>query len=103
MTHSPDDRFGVSEGAFQAARESHGLNNPVYRMGMVAPTRHEVATLPAAELLPIVIDWIWESPSEPNPNNRQIGELRAILLTRPDVEAPEIQQLLSECSQYIEE
>lgn len=44
MTHSPDDRFGMPESAFQAARESHGLDNPVIRMGMYVPTREEVDT-----------------------------------------------------------
>ncbi len=44
----PDDRFGMPPSAFQAARESHGLDSPVFRMGMYVPTCQEVATLPAA-------------------------------------------------------
>jgi len=47
---------------------------------MPVPTRHEVATLPAVQLLPIVIDWMWESSSELIPSNIQIGELRTILM-----------------------
>src|SRR3546814_7595268 len=80
----PDDRFGMPASAFKAARESHGLNSPVFRAGMYVPTRHEVATLATAKLLPIVVDWMWESPSELIPNNDQISQLRAILLGRPD-------------------
>ncbi len=101
MTHSPDDRFGMPATAFQAARESHGLDNPVMRMGMYVPTRNEVATRPAAELYSIVIDWMWESPSELIPNNAQIAELRAILVTRPDADHEDVQQLIAACDDYL--
>jgi hypothetical protein len=101
MTHSPDDRFGMPESAFQAARESHGLDNPVIRMGMYVPTREEVATRPAAELYAVVIDWMWESPSELIPDNTQIAELRAILLSRTDADNPDVQQLIAACDDYL--
>ncbi|MDE2225250.1 MAG: hypothetical protein KGK35_10510 [Xanthomonadaceae bacterium] len=97
----PDDRFGMPASAFKAARESHGLDSPVFRMGMSVPTRHEVATLPAVRLLPIVIDWMWESPSELIPNNIQIGELRTILMARPDANDADVQQLIAECDGYL--
>jgi hypothetical protein len=97
----PDDRFGMPDSAFKAARESHGLNSPVFREGMYVPTRHEVATLSAAKLLPIVIDWMWESPSELIPNNDQISELRAILLARPDATEPEVRELIVACEDYL--
>jgi len=29
---------------------------------MYVPIHHEVATLPASQLLPIMVDWMWESP-----------------------------------------
>ena len=51
----PDDRFGMPASAFRATMESHGLNSPVIRAGMYVPTRHEVATLPIAQLSTIVI------------------------------------------------
>jgi hypothetical protein len=101
MTYSPNDRFGMPESAFQAARESHGLDNPVMRMGMYVPTRNEVATRPAAELYPILIDWMWESPSELIPNNTQIAELRVILLSRTDADNPDVQQLIAACDDYL--
>ncbi|MBQ4855779.1 hypothetical protein IMW82_13965 [Rhodanobacter sp. B2A1Ga4] len=97
----PDDRFGMPESAFKAARESHGLDSPVFRAGMYVPTRHEVATLPATQLSSIVIDWMWESPSELIPDNAQIGALREILLARSDVDLPEVQQLIAECDDYL--
>lgn len=33
MTDS-NDRFGMPDSAFKAARENHGLNSPVFRTGM---------------------------------------------------------------------
>ncbi len=98
---APDDRFGMPASAFQAARESHGLDSPVFRMGMYVPTRQEVATLPATQLLPIVIDWMWESPSELVPNNDQIAQLRAILLARPDASDVEVRELIVACEEYL--
>lgn len=101
MPRSEDDRFGMPATAFEAALDSHGRDNPVIRAGMYVPTRREVATLEAAALAPIVIDWMWESPSELIPNNEQIGDLRAILLSRPDADQPSIQQLIVECDDYL--
>lgn len=97
----PDDRFGMPASAFKAARESHGLNSPVFRAGMYVPTRHEVATLATAKLLPIVVDWMWESPSELIPNNDQISQLRAILLGRPDAAEAELRELIVACEDYL--
>ncbi|EIM03871.1 hypothetical protein LRK24_08775 [Rhodanobacter denitrificans] len=97
----PDDRFGMPDSAFKSARESHGLNSPAFRAGMYVPSRHEVATLSAAKLLPIVVDWMWESPSELIPNNDQISQLRAILLSRPDAAAPEVRELIVACEDYL--
>lgn len=97
----PDDRFGMPASAFQAARESHGVDNPTFRMGMYVPTRIEVATRSAAELYPIVIDWMWESPSELIPDNTQIADLRAILVARPDADAADVQQLIAACDDYL--
>ncbi|NII10987.1 hypothetical protein [Oleiagrimonas sp. C23AA] len=97
----PDDRFGMPASAFQAARESHGIDSPVFRTGMYVPTRKEVATRSAAELYPIVIDWMWESPSELIPDNTQIADLRAILVARPDADATDIQQLIAACDDYL--
>ena len=97
----PDDRFGMPASAFKAARESHGVNSPVFRVGMYVPTRREVATLPATQLLPIVIDWMWESASELIPNNDQIAQLRAILLARTDATEPEVRELIVACEDYL--
>lgn len=43
-----DDRFGIPESAFQAALDSQGRDNPVFRLGMYVP-RREVATMPPAK------------------------------------------------------
>jgi len=98
MTHDVNDRFDMPESAFEAARKSHGYDNPVYRMGMYVPTRGEVATLSPKDLYPVLIDWIWDSPSELIPNDTQLTELRSILVARPDADDPLLQDLIGECS-----
>lgn len=96
-----DQRFGMPQSAFDSALKSHGKDSPVIRLGMYVPTRREVATLPIKKLSAIVIDWLWESPSELIPNNDQIEELRAILTARSDAKEPAVLKLLSECDEYL--
>lgn len=96
-----DDRFGIPDSAFLAAMESHGRNNPSIRLGMYVPTRREVAELPANNLYSILIDWLWECPSELIASDEQIAEVRSILLTRPDSNDPIISKLVAECDEYI--
>jgi hypothetical protein len=101
--HDSEDRFGVPASAFQAAREQHGLDNPVERLGMYVPKRREVANLPADALFPVLIDWMWESPTELIPSNEQITELRAVLLARSDAGDPDILRLVDLCDDYLKE
>lgn len=101
MTEDENDRFGMPASAFEAALDSHGRNNPVYRVGMYVPTRGEVAKLPLDDLRQILIDWMWESPSELIPNNEQIAAVRAILAARSDSEELAGQQLIAECDAYL--
>jgi hypothetical protein len=102
MATDDDDRFGMPQSAFEAALDSHGRNNPVYRVGMYVPTRGEVAALPVDDLRVILIDWMWESPSELIPNNHQISEVRSVLAKRPDANDPRIVGLIAECDSYLE-
>lgn len=97
----PEDRFGMPESAFRAARESHGLDNPTIRSGMYVPTRREVAEKAAEWLYPVLIDWMWESPSELIPSNAQIAEVRSVMLARPDAADPAIAQIIAECDEYL--
>lgn len=101
MPPSDDDRFGLPASAFEAGLDSHGRDNPTIRAGTYVPTRHEVATLEAAALTSLAIDWMWKSPSELIPNNEQIGDLRAILRSRPDADQPGIRQLVAACDDYL--
>ena len=98
-----NDRFGMPQSAFEAALDSHGRNNPVFRVGMYVPTRGEVAELPIGDLRTILIDWMWESPSELIPNNAQIAQVRDILADRPDAGDPSVQQLIAECDAYLKD
>lgn len=99
--HDPNDRFGMPESAFEAALDSHGRNSPTFRFGMYVPTRREVAEMPVENLSPILIDWMWESPSELIPNNTQISEVRAVLCARQDADLPELVKLIWECDDYL--
>ncbi len=74
-----NDRFGTPDGAFEAARASHGADNPILRVGMYVPTRAEVATRPADELSWVLECWMWESPAELIPSYAQIREVRALI------------------------
>jgi hypothetical protein len=53
------------------------------------------------DLFSVLIDWMWESPSELIPNNDQILAVREILLSRPDAESPQLLRLIEECDSYI--
>lgn len=100
-SEDPEDRFGMPESAFRAARESHGLDNPTIRSGMYVPARREVAEKPPEWLYPVLIDWMWEGPSELIPSNAQIAEVRAVLLARPDAADPAVVQIVAECDEYL--
>lgn len=97
----PEDRFGMPESAFRAARESHGFDNPTIRSGMYVPTRREVAGKPPEWLYPVLIDWMWEGPSELIPSNAQIAEVRVVLQARPDAADPAVVQIIAECDKYL--
>lgn len=96
-----EDRFGMPESALRAARESHGLNNPTIRSGMYVPTRREVAEKPPEWLRQVLIDWMWESPSELIPSDMQIAEVRAVLLARSDAADRAVAQIIVECDEYL--
>ena len=95
-----NDRFGTDR-AFRAAAESHGLDNPIFRMGMYVPTREEVATLPIAKLADIIDIWMWEGPTELIPTAEQIAAVRRILAARVDAHLPEVVALIAECDRYV--
>lgn len=100
MTTS-DDRFGMPESAFEAARRAHGVDSPVIRLGMYVPTRREVTEWSPDSLYEVLIDWMWESPSELIPNNMQIGEVVKVLESRADAGSVGVQRLLDECHKYL--
>ncbi|WP_449425551.1 hypothetical protein [Rhodanobacter lindaniclasticus] len=63
--------------------------------------QHEAATLPAAKTSLIVVDRMWENPSELIPSNNQISKLRAMLPTRPDAAAPELRKTIVAREDYL--
>lgn len=101
-TDDPDDRFGMPDRAFEAARKSHGPGKAAFRVGMYIPTRREVATRPPPELLPILDAWLWESPAELIPSYDQVEEVRRILVGRPDASGGAVQELVTLCDEYLQ-
>lgn len=71
-SEEPEDRFGMPESAFRAARGSHGLDNPTIRSGTYVPTRREVAGKAPEWLCPVLIDWMWESRANLIPKGKWI-------------------------------
>lgn len=99
---SPDDRFGMPDSALRAALDAHGANSPVIRLGMYVPTRREVATWAANKLFEVLIDWMWESPSDIIPDNKQISQVIEVLKAREDVQDPGVQRLIHECQLFLD-
>jgi hypothetical protein len=67
---------------------------------MYVPTRGEVRSMPLETLRPLLIEWLWESPSELIPTDQQISQVKAELEARPDADA--MAALIEECRHYIE-
>jgi len=100
MKGADQDRFGMPDSAFAAAQKAHG-DAPTVRCGMYIPTRGEVASMAIADLRPILMDWLHESPSELIPSIEQVNQVKTILEARQD--AADLAGLLEECRQYIED
>ena len=100
MTNDDQDRFGVPESAFAAAHKAHG-SAPTVRCGVYVPTRAEVRSMAPETLRPVLIEWLWESPTELIPTDEQISQVKAILEARPD--AAELAGLIEECRAYVED
>ncbi|MFJ3055854.1 hypothetical protein [Herbaspirillum sp. NPDC087042] len=54
------------------------------RLNTRVPTRKEVASLPADELHPLLLDWMTRSATEIIPSRVQINEVLGVLRTRGD-------------------
>lgn len=102
MEHDPKDRFGTPEEAFHGAVESHGRNNPVVRIGMYVPTRHQVATLAADDLVSILDRWFFESPTELIPSMEQVRQVREVLTQRPDRRSEAVRELIELCDAWFQ-
>lgn len=90
------DRFGVTESALQAAWDAH---RHVIRTGLYVPTRAEVATWPVKKLTAVLIDWMWESPSELIPCHDQITAVIDVLESRDD--ADDLRELIAACREFL--
>lgn len=93
-----DERFGVSEKLISRIGEKH-CEQKILRSGCYVPTETEVQTMSLDQLTSIVVDWLWESPSELIPNNDQIIKLKTLLLTRAD--CSHNSPIVRECDDFI--
>lgn len=88
-----NDRFGISDEALRLVHEKH---RGIIRSGMIVPTRSEVRTAPIGWLAPVLVDWIWDSPTELVPTDAMIEAVIAELEARPDAGTVEVRQLIGE-------
>ena len=93
------DHFGVPEENLRALAKWKGKKLKRYPYHMYVPTRKEVATLPSAELTPILVGWMCHSPIEIIPSRSQITEVCSILVERRDSES--LAGLIDMCRNYI--
>lgn len=91
-----EDRFGIPESALHAAWEAH---RHVLRTGLYVPTRAEVTTWPAKKLTSVLIDWMWESPSELILSRDQIAAVVEVLESRDD--ADDMRELIAACREFL--
>ena len=93
------DRFGIPEENLRALAKWKVKKLKRYPFHLYVPTRKEVATLPPAELTPILVGWMCRSPVEIIPSRSQIIEVRSILVERRDSES--LAGLIEMCRNYI--
>lgn len=91
----------MPDSAIRAAIESHGIDNPVIRSGMYVPGRRDVAQMPPEELHSMLIDWMWDCPSEIIPSNEQISSVKDVLLSRPDADTEAVRKIIAACDEFL--
>ena len=91
-------RFGFSEDLMASVLKEH-LALGVYRCGCYVPTEDEVYTMPLTELKDVLIDWLWESPSELIPNDGQLDSVKLILEKRAPSKL--LDELITECDNFL--
>jgi hypothetical protein len=91
------DRFGVTDSDIRAARDEH---RHIYRTGTHIPTRNDVATMPADQLLGIIDEWLWESPFQLIPTDKQIADVLVVLEARRDRTA--VAPIIAACRRYLD-
>ena len=96
MNFSDEYRFGISIEIIKKELDHH---SPIIRSGCYVPTAKEVHSLSPDQLLPILEDWLWESPTLIIPSNKQIEEVLSVIKERPD--AMNCSNLLDLCLDYI--
>jgi hypothetical protein len=63
--------------------------------------RREVSEKSPEWLYAVLVDWLWECPTELIPNNAQIEEVKGLLVERIDAGDPTIVKLVAECNDFL--
>ncbi len=82
---SPNYRFGFTAMEMLGVHVEHAEKG-IMHTGCYIPTRAEVMTLEPKKLIPILMDWMWESPSHLIATDEQEKEVIGLLEGRPDAD-----------------
>lgn len=89
-----DEHFGVTKKQIYTALSEQ---NGIYRDGMLVPSVDDVKTMTIEKLAPLVIGWLWESPTTMIPSEDQVRQLRSVLSTRSN----DANDLIKECDDFL--
>jgi hypothetical protein len=87
-------RFGVPEEVLLKAIK---INSGLIRSGIYVPTEQEVRELDSAILRNILIEWLYECPSELIPTDEQVERVIAILKSREDTDNKLVTEMIFDC------
>ena len=73
----------------------------IARIGLVLPTREDIASCPPADLEVWLDLWFFESPTLLVPSDSVVLSVREDLLRRPDAESQGVRSLIELCDAYI--
>jgi hypothetical protein len=88
-------RFGIPE---EILRKVVRSNSGLIRSGVYVPTEQEVRELDSTILRNILIEWLYECPSELIPTDDQVEQVIAILKSRDDTDNKLVTEMIFDCN-----
>ncbi|MES2258197.1 MAG: hypothetical protein V4724_06740 [Pseudomonadota bacterium] len=98
QNHSDFERFGTPPENILAATLRQPARTKKHDYNTRVPTRKEVSNLPLAELTPLLLGWMENSPVEIIPSRGQIQLVIEVLQQRHDT--PALAALIRMCKNY---